>query len=77
MVMTDIFQSWKDRRFIIAAPDIVDNERIVVLTDVAFWTEHINDLIEWCNDTPGTTNEGMTVVFDTDEALTMFVLRWS
>ena len=77
MVMTDIFQSWKERRFIIASPDIVDGERIVVLTDVAFWTEHINDLIEWCSDTPGTTNEGMTVIFDSDEALTMFVLRWS
>ena len=77
MVITDIFQSWKERRFIVASTDITDGERIVVLTDMSFWVENLNDLIEWCNTTPGATNEGMTVVFDTDASLMMFVLRWS
>lgn len=75
--MTDIFQSWKERKFIVAAADITDGERIVVMTDIAFWLENIDDLTEWCNNTPGAKTEGMTVLFDTDEALTMFVLRWS
>lgn len=77
MVITDIFQSWKEHRFIIASTDITDGERIVVLTDMQFWVENLNDLIEWCDNTPGATNEGMTVVFNTDESLMMFVLRWS
>ncbi len=77
MVITDIFQSWKERRFIIASTDITDGERIVVLTDMTFWVENLNDLIDWCEDTPGARNEGMTVVFDTDASLMMFVLRWA
>ena len=75
--MTDIFQSWKDNRFIIASTEITDGERIVVLTDTKFWVENLNELIEWCDNTPDAQANGLTVTFNTDQALMMFVLRWS
>ena len=74
--MTDIFQSWKENKFIIASTDITDGERVVVLTDIKFWTDQYDELIEWCQDTPGTTISGMVVVFDNEQALTMFTLKW-
>ena len=77
MVITDIFQTWKENRFIIASKDITDGERIVVLTDIKFWVENLNELIEWCDNTPNAQSNGMTVTFNTDEALMLFVLRWS
>jgi len=77
MDMTDIMQGWKDRRFIVAEPELGFSDTIVVLTDVGYWTAYIDELITWCRATPGVRNEGMTVVISDPESLTLFLLRWS
>jgi hypothetical protein len=75
--MTDIMQAWKERRFIVAEDGLGFIDTIVVLTDIEYWTAHIDELIVWCSSTPGVRNEGMTVVITDPEALTLFLLRWS
>ena len=75
--MTDIFQHWKDNKFIVAPPFATYHcGRSVVLTDIAFWVQHIDDLQVWCQDN-GCTVQGMTVDVPTDELLTAFFLKWS
>lgn len=74
--MTDIFQSWKDARFIIAPSVLVDNERLVILTDIQYWASHADELHEWCRDRNANTS-GMTVSFDDEKTLLEFVLKWS
>jgi len=76
MGMTDIFESWKKNRFIIVDHELVDNESLVILTDVQFWADHTDELINWCSIRNATT-QGMTVVFGDEPTLTEFVLRWS
>ena len=75
--MTDIMHEWKQRRFIVADPNLGLGETVVVLTDHKFWTTHIDELIAWCRSTPGVRNEGMTVVITDPKSLTIFLLRWS
>ena len=75
--MTDIMHDWKDRKFIVAEPDLGFSDIIIVLTDYKFWSEHIDELISWCRSTPGVTNEGMTVICNNQHTLTLFLLRWS
>jgi hypothetical protein len=69
-------QSWKENRFIVAGPELTDNDHLVVLTNIQYWNDHADELTEWCRNAPGTVQEGMTVVFNNDHALTMFLLRW-
>jgi hypothetical protein len=77
-IVEDLMQSWKENRFIVAGPELTtDNNYLVVLTDVQYWIDHTYELEEWCRNTPGTKNEGMTVVFKNEQALMMFILRWS
>jgi len=78
--MTDIMQTWKENRFIVA--DVADpalelGEITVVLTDIKFWSDHVDDLLVWCHDTPGVKTQGMTVTCDDEHALTLFILRWA
>jgi hypothetical protein len=75
--MTDIMQDWKDRRFVVADRALGFEDTVVVLTDYRYWANHVDELIEWCRATPGITNEGMTVVCQTEQSLTLFLLRWS
>ena len=76
--MIDVFQSWRENRFIVASPDLVyDDDPVVILTDVEFWANHIDELNDWCNNTPGVKHQGMTLVFNHNPALTLFLLRWS
>jgi len=75
----DIFVDWKKQRFIVIDYDVAKNEQalMVVLTDIPFWSQHVEQLDQWCVDNPGVQRIGMTVGFDTPEALTLFTLRWS
>jgi len=72
----DVFQHWKDNRFVIAPDELVDQEKLVVLTDYSYWIDHTDELIHWCNSN-GAVSQGMTVVFPNSETLMLFVLRWS
>ena len=76
MMSDDIFHSWKENRFIIAPAEIVDNEKLVILTDYNYWADHTDELIAWCNERNVVT-QGMTVVFPDDVSLMEFVLRWA
>jgi hypothetical protein len=75
----DILADWKTQRFIVVDYNIAkdDLELMVILTDIAFWAEHVEQLDQWCKANPGVHRTGMTVEFDTPEALTLFTLRWS
>lgn len=74
--MTDIFQHWKQSRFIVAPTELVDGDRLVVLSDVQYWVDHIDALFEWCRDRDANVS-GMTVVFGSERTLMEFVLKWS
>jgi hypothetical protein len=49
---------------------------IIVLSDIAFWNEHYDELREWCA-TNGSVVRGMTVDVPNKEVLTLFCLRWN
>ena len=78
----DIFADWKTQRFIVAdgyAKKYLDqypNGHLIVLTDFKFWTEHLEDLEEWC-DRHDVTHSGMTLEIPNDKLLTIFSLRWA
>ena len=72
----DIFADWKKQRFIVTEHD-VDKDNTVYLTDIAFWSEHVEKLDAWCANNSGAKRIGMIVEFDTPELLTLFFLRWS
>ena len=73
----DIFHSWKDQRFIIAPSVLAEGiGRLIVLTDIAFWNEHYEELKDWCDANLAET-VGMTVEIPNDDTLLLFVLRWS
>ena len=73
----DIFHDWKKSRFIIADFALLDQpEIVVVLTDIGFWSDHVNELVDWCKVYGGEV-KGMTVSFDSHEQLMLFSLRWA
>ena len=75
--MTDVFDVWKRNRFIVADRDLVEHgELLVVLTDLAYWSDHIGELTDWCSERDAST-KGCTVVFGSEAELTEFVLKWS
>ena len=71
--MTDIMEGWRNQRYVTSD---YDGHTIVVLTDIAYWNEHYDQLVEWCD-----LNEcdpvGMTVDISSSAALTAFALRWA
>ena len=75
--MTDIFQHWKDSRFVTVGYDLLDGpETLVILSDISFWSLHEQELEAWCNQY-GAVQTGMTVAFPDEKTLTAFCLRWS
>lgn len=74
---SDVFRTWKSSRFIAIDSALVDTLSIVILlTDLEFWSNNINDLLEWCNINGGRV-KGMTVEFDDEKHFVLFLLRWS
>jgi hypothetical protein len=78
IVSEDIFAEWKRQRFIVAKKYLVlyPSGHLMILTDVNYWSENYQSLIEWC-DRYGAEHAGMTVTVPSDELLTIFLLRWS
>ena len=74
----DIMADWKKARFMIVDGDWYDMpfKHMIVLTDVAFWAEHADQLKVWCKQY-GCRPEGVTVCIPDDATLTLFTLRWS
>lgn len=74
----DVLADWKRNRFIVADPFLVETTKhVIILTDINYWAEHADDLVEWCNLHEGVKTQGMTVEIDNDKTLTLFILRWS
>jgi hypothetical protein len=77
MMSPDVFAEWKDSRFIIAPYDLVDDEKLVILTDYKFWADNVDELFNWCEERDTVVTQGMTVVFSDEITLMEFVLKWS
>jgi hypothetical protein len=63
-------------RFVIAPGVLVEKEQLIILTDIGFWSEHQDELKQWCLERDAVT-AGMTVVLDSERTLIEFILRWS
>lgn len=73
----DILANWKTKKFILADSSLIDEEGfIIILTDVKYWAENIDELILWCKSNGGTVR-GMSVSFDSEKQLLLFTLRWA
>jgi len=75
--MTDIFEHWKNVRFVLANNVYEESKNILlVLTDAVYWIDHYHELEEWCQLHQGQA-VGMTVELPDEATLTLFTLRWS
>lgn len=74
--MKDILHHWKTNKFIVPDTGDVDGNLIVVLTDLKYWIQNLDGLMDWCEEN-GSTLQGMTVEFQDDASLISFVLKWS
>lgn len=71
--MTDIMEDWKRQRFVVSN---YNDETIVVLSDLSYWSAHYDELLLW-SEQVGLEVVGMTVDIPDSERLTLFALRWS
>ena len=75
--MTDIFEEWKNNRFIVVPDSLTTNdEHLIILTDIAFWNDNMDVLDLWCNEN-NCEIQGMVVVTGSAVAITAFCLRWA
>lgn len=63
-------------KFIIIPDLLTVTDKMVILTDIVFWSSHEDQLRQWCADNDSDFI-GMTVVFPNEKTLAMFVLKWS
>lgn len=63
-------------RFIIAPSVLVDQEQLIILTDVQYWNDNRDALNQWCQSRDAST-AGMAVVLGSESTLVEFILRWS
>lgn len=75
--MTDIFDKWKNNRFVVVPHELLDHdESLIVLTDVCYWNDNFELLKDWCDENDY-EQAGMTVKPSNTRALTMFCLKWA
>ena len=74
--MSDILKEWKDSRFVIPDVEITAGVTCAVLTDISFWVNHADELVEWCQDR-NCKHTGMVVEFLDEVTMVEFLLRWS
>lgn len=76
--MTDLFHQWKQQRFAIIDPDLLDNPTgpVVLMSDLEFWSNHVAECLEWCQE-HNCKIKGMTIELPDDKILTLFSLRWA
>lgn len=55
---------------------IVNQEnQIILLSDLHFWMYHIHELDLWC-EVNGCSRSGTAILYNTQEDLTMFAIKW-
>ena len=75
MSSTDIFQEWKDNKFIVVK-NIEQYKNLVVLTNISHWHQNYDELWVWC-EKHNCKVQGMTIEMPDEQTMTLFVLRWS
>ena len=75
--MDDIFEEWKNNRFVIAGSDLHEHKghHLIIMTDFSYWSSHADDCIAWCLKN-NCKVEGMTILIPSDTLLTAFMLKW-
>ena len=71
------FDFSREKRFIIVPANLEFSKLMVILTDMAYWFTHYEELKDWCDTQLGAEQVGMTVDFASEQDLMMFILRWS
>jgi len=64
------------RKFILTPNHLGFGPNLILLSDYVFWSSNYAALEEWCERYGGTI-AGMTVNFDNQQEVAMFILRWS
>jgi len=71
---------WHTDKFMVVPPllmpDGSDTDYMILLTDLKFWSDHVDEFVNWCLEN-GCTMQGMTVNIPTAETLTLFAIRWA
>lgn len=62
-------------RFIVVPDVLTDDESMVILTDIQYWSDRETELRQWCVEN-NSQFVGMTVVFPNTPSLTAFILKW-
>lgn len=76
MSTDDIFEDWKKNRFIVADIDEVHQGILVVMTDIGYWVENVDECEVWCRE-HNCSVKGMTIEIPDEETLLLFTLRWA
>ena len=74
----DVMAQFKNRRFVIAPADLLENpgEHVVILSDFEYWNDHYDELQDWVKQNNGFI-QGMGLTLPDAPTLTAFCLRWS
>ena len=69
---------FKHSRFVVAASFLLENpgEHVVILTDLTYWSDHYDELEQWCEVHSGVI-KGMGITLPDAHTLTLFTLTWS
>ena len=73
--MLDILKDWKHSKFIVV-DYIAEYPNTIVLTDVEYWIDNWDDLVEW-SEKHNCDIQGMTVAVPDEQTKMLFALRWS
>ena len=75
--MTDLnLELGKGRRFAVA-PAVLGFGLIVILSDFVYWAGQVEALMAWCEQQHQVKIVGMTVEFEREQELLLFILKWS
>ena len=77
-MVNDIMAEFKNRRFVVAPADLLENpgEHVVILSDFEYWNDHYDELQDWVKQNNGFI-QGMGLTLPDARTLTAFCLRWS
>lgn len=75
MTTTD---DWKKHRYVVIKDaELTEYDGpMIIMTDVGFWADHVDECIAWCSQN-NCELQGMTIKIPNQETLTLFALRWS
>jgi hypothetical protein len=73
--IVDILKDWKHSKFIVV-DYLIEYPNTIVLTDVGYWIDHLDDLNEWA-EKHNCEVKGMTVSVPDEKTKMLFALRWS